>query len=361
MIMYLVGLALFLVLQMVDVISTTVSQMIMYKATFWQAFQAFVAIFPSILNRSLVVAVPFGVLLGFSRLQRDSEIKALLASGLSPLSLVWPLILPFSLIGLLAFWNASTVTPVGMQKWNDTWYGIYGMSTPIPSQEKYTYAPANGLYYASRVTSDESGHSAQLSGVMVQLGDKTYTAQSGVWDSQNKTWTLYSPWIVRSQGHPRQLNKAVILQQGDSLKRPAPEADKISNSELRRQLSGKLDRDTRRTYQHQLTSRYADPFTPVAFALAAAALGLLIRNRAAAMAAVLVMIAVFYVLWSMMPKLAIAGALAPQFAAWVPSLILLSIGGVLMFGLRGTGVPQRLQRQHSEAPNLRSQQGESDV
>lgn len=55
-------------------------------------------------------------------------------------------------------------------------------------------------------------------------------------------------------------------------------------------------------------------------------LGLLIRNQAAALAAVIVFIAGFYVLWITMPQLARAGAVDPTLAAWVPSLIFLLLG-----------------------------------
>lgn len=335
--MYAVGLALFLILQMVDILSTTVSHMMLYKASFSQAAQAFIGIFPSILNRSLVVAVPFGVLLGLSRLQRDSEIKALLSSGVSPLSLIWPLVLPFALVGALVYWNTSSIVPSGMQKWEDTWYSIYGMNTPIPSQTKYTYAPKGHLYYAGRITADETGHMAQLSGVMVQKGNKVWTAQSGIWDANKRTWTLHSPWLAINNQHPERIYENVVLPQRDKLKHPAPEPDKMSTKDLKEGLDGELSRDTRRIYRYHLMSRYADPFTPIAFALAAGALGLLIRNRAAATAVVLVMIAGFYVVWIMMPRLASAGALTPELTAWIPSLILLSIGFALMFRLRGSG------------------------
>ena len=70
------------------------------------------------------------------------------------------------------------------------------------------------------------------------------------------------------------------------------------------------------------------------FALAAGMLGLLIRNRAAAFAAVLVFIVCFYILWTTMPGLAGAGALNPTLAAWVPNLAFLLLAGGLAWRLR---------------------------
>ena len=66
----------------------------------------------------------------------------------------------------------------------------------------------------------------------------------------------------------------------------------------------------------------------------AGALGLLIRNRAAAFAAVVVFIVAFYALWITVPNLAKAGAFEPTLAAWLPNLAFLLLAGVLAWRLR---------------------------
>lgn len=333
--MYLAGLALFLILQMTDIISGTVGKAMTYHASFAETGAAFLSMLPSILNRSLVLAVPFAILLGLSRLQKDSEIKAILASGVQPLSVVWPLLLPCLAIGALVFWNSSRLVPAGLKNWENTWYTIYGSGTPIPSQDKYTYAPQGALYYAGRVTPDPAGQTAQLSGVMVQRGNETLTATSGTWDAPTKTWTLYDPWITRTGQNPTQTSGKVNVPQDDTLQPPPPDPRKVSNAELRSELAGTaLSRDARRDYTYQLASRYADPFTPIAFALAAGALGLLFRSRVAATAAVVVFITLFYVLWITMPPLAKSGAVQPVLAAWLPNLVFLALGAVLAWRLR---------------------------
>jgi lipopolysaccharide export system permease protein len=334
--MYLAGLALFLILQMTDALSSTVGKALTYKATFPETGAAFLGILPTFVNRSLVLAVPFGILLGLSRLQRDSEVKALLAAGVRPLSVIWPLLLPFALVGGVAFVNAGSVVPAGLDRWDRTWYGIFGMASPIPSQDRYTYAPPGALYYAGRVLNDNSGAGAQLSGVMVQRGDEILTAQTGRWNAQAQTWILDSPWVTRTGQAPAQQTGPVTVPQQDRLEPPPPDPKKISNARLRAELArDDLGREARRDYTYQLAARYADPFTPVAFALAAGALGLLFRSRAAATAAVIVFIAGFYVLWETMPTLARSGAVGPEVAAWLPSVL---------FSLLGLGLAWRLNR-----------------
>lgn len=334
--MYLVGLALFMILQMTDVLAGTVGRALGAHATLGQFFTALLAYLPTILSKTLVVAVPFSILLALSRLQKDSEVKAIAAAGVRPLNLIWPLMLPFALVGALVFWNAGTLMPAGLEKWDATWRSIYNMGQPIPSQDRYTYAPQGGLYYAGRVQSDPQGRTAQLFGVMVQRGDVTLTAQTGTWDAQTRTWRLDAPWRTVPGEHPQQLMAGVTVPQDDTLKLPPPDPKKISNANLRAELQGgQLKGETKRVYQYTLASRYADSFTPLAFALAAGALGLLFRNRVAALGGLIVFVALFYVLWwFLMPQLARVGALHPTLAAWLPSLLFVLIGSVLAWRLK---------------------------
>lgn len=334
--MYAVGLALFMILQMTDVISATVGRALTAHATPLQFGTALLAYSPTLLSKTLVVAVPFSILLALSRLQKDSEVKAIAAAGVRPLNLIWPLMLPFALVGALVFWNAGTLMPAGLDRWEATWRTIYNMGQPIPSQDRYTYAPQGGLYYAGRVQSDAQGRTAQLYGVMVQRGTETLTAQSGTWDAQTRTWRLDAPWRTVPGEHPRQITEGVTVPQNDTLKLPPPDPKKISNANLRAELQGgNLSGETKRVYQYTLASRFADSFTPLAFALAAGALGLLFRNRVAALGGLIIFVALFYVLWFyLMPQLARVGAVNPTLAAWTPSLLFLLIGTGLAWRLK---------------------------
>lgn len=332
---YAAGLALFLILQLTDALSTTVSYLLLYRATLGEALNAFSAIAPNQLNRSLVLAVPFAVLLAFGRLQGDSELKAAFAAGVRPLSLVGPLALPFLLVGAAAFVNAGYVVPGGLGRWDRAWYSIYGQVPPPPSQENYTYAPPGALFYAGRVTGSGNGHTAQLEGVLVQRGDETITASSGTWDTARRTWTLPQAWITRPGQDPRPRATPLVLAQTDTLEPPRPAADQVSTPQLRARLAaGRGSPEEQRVDRHQLAARFADPATPLVFALAAGVLGLLLRSRAAAFAAVVVFVGLFYVLWVTAPQLARAGALPPALAAWLPNVVFILLTAALAWRLR---------------------------
>lgn len=328
------GLALFITLQITDILSQAVGIFMTYQASAGQVAATLAYNMPMLLNRAAVLAVPFAVLLSFGRMQGDSEIKAMYASGVQPLSLVWPLALPFLVVGTLTFWNASTLTPWANARWYDAWYDIYGMTPSPPTQEKYAYSQGDSLFYAGRVSPDGDA-AAGLQGVMVQRGDEVITADAGIWNTQAQTWTLTDAWTAKGDALPRQSVEPLTFAQKDTLAPPPPDADKLSSAQIREQLHRPdLPSSERRTLEHQLAGRTADSFTAVIFALAAGLLGLLLPNRAWAFAAVLMVVVMYYVPWALGPQLAAQGALTPALIAWLPNLIFIVLALILVWRLR---------------------------
>jgi lipopolysaccharide export system permease protein len=95
-----------------------------------------------------------------------------------------------------------------------------------------------------------------------------------------------------------------------------------------------LDVRERRDARFELARRFADPFTALGFAAAAGAIGLMLRNRAWAFAAVVLLIFGFYVVWSAMPQMVKLGALPELVAAWLPNTLLLLLALGLAWRLR---------------------------
>lgn len=225
---YAAGLALFLILQLFDILSGTVGALLNYHATPVQALAVFGSKAPTVLNRALVAAVPFAVLLTLGRMQGDSELKATFASGVRPLSLVWPLALPFVLAGALAYVNAGYVVPAGLASWEPVWHSIFRDAPQVPSQDEYTFSSGEALFYAGRVINNAGGGGAQLQGVLVQRGDEAVTAPSGTWDPRAKTWTLQGAWITRPGQDPHPARGELTFPQPDTLEPPAPRAENVS-------------------------------------------------------------------------------------------------------------------------------------
>jgi len=337
---YAAGLALFLILQLVDILSSSVSTLFAYQATPLEALTVFGTQAPMVVNRALVLSVPFAVLLSFGRMQGDSELKATLAAGVRPLGLVWPLALPFALVGALAFVNAGYVVPAGLAQFKPAWEQIYGNAANPPTRDNYTFAPPGELFYAGRITNYGDTNKAatdevQLQGVLVQRGGETVTAQTGTWNTRTRTWTVPGAWITRPGEDPRPAPGPLVFAQNDTLEPPPQKAEYVSTPALRARLAaGRGTPEEQRGDRFELTRRFADPLTPVVFALAAGMLGLLLRNRAAGFAATVVFLVGFYALWISVPPLARAGAVAPSLAAWLPNLVFLGVAAGLAWRLR---------------------------
>jgi lipopolysaccharide export system permease protein len=357
--LYLGGVLLFLFLDMTNLISTVVGAFLQYHTGVLGALTLLAYKLPGILNRDLVVAVPFALLLAFGRLAKDSELKAAYSGGVRPLHLLSPLLLPALLIGLVVFLNAGYVTPSGQARFWNAYYGVvFKQAVPPPTTDNYAYAGGGSFFTAGRVQaivpvppvsrsssaqpispsstpSAANPNQAVLSGVVVQTPQGTYSAAGGVWDSAARTWTLTGGYLVTPDGRISLLRAQVTLPQNDVLTRPPPPLDQSTTPQLRAQLRGlQPGTEPQRRTDFELARRLADPFTPIIFVLAAGALGLIITNRAWAVGAVILFLVAFYALWSTAPQLAGVGALSPVLAAWLPNLL---------FGLFGLSLAWRLR------------------
>ncbi|WP_052303336.1 LptF/LptG family permease [Deinococcus maricopensis] len=333
--LYVVGALVFLLLTTTDLISGVVGILLSYHPTPRQAWLLYVTQVPRLLNQSLILAIPFAVLVGFGRLAKDSELKATAAGGVRPLNLAWPLLLPAALIGAFVFYNGAYLTPQAQAQWNTAWFSVYRQAPPPPVTTTYTYAQDGTLFSASRVETPQGATVANLTGVLVQTPTETITASTGSWDARAKTWTLPGGWVVRGDARPAEFHTPRTFPQRDEIARPTPPPAESTLPELRAELaSGRLNVQERRTYQFNIARRYADAFTALGFAFAASALGLMVRNRAWAVTNVVFLILGFYIVWSTVPQLAGSGALPPNLAAWLPPGLLTLLGAALAWRLR---------------------------
>ncbi|MGI8747631.1 MAG: LptF/LptG family permease, partial [Deinococcus sp.] len=155
------------------------------------------------------------------------------------------------------------------------------------------------------------------------------------------TWTVRDGAVVGQDGVPRTISAPLRFPQRDTLRRPSLPPDQASTPALRSQLAalgtaraGALPGQGEREIAFELSRRVADPFTPLAFVLAAGVLGLLLRNRAWGAASVIIFIFAFYVVLSTAPELARAGALSPLSAAWLPNGLFFAFALALAWRLR---------------------------
>lgn len=339
--MYLGGVLLFYFLQMTDIISGAAGTFMTYHTGLLKALSLLSYMLPRILNICLVVAVPFALLLAYGRLGKDSEIKALYASGVQPLRLVTPLFVPALLVGVVVFYNASYVAPAGFHKYWDSFYTqVFNQPVPPPTTNGYAYSEGGSLYTAGLVVAGQnqavgSPDIAALTGVVVRTAQGTYSAPSGLWDSARHIWTLPSGTFVDNAGRIQNLTSPVVLPQNDIMSRPPRPTMQSTSDELREQVRTLPPHtENSRRAAFELSRRLADAFTPLIFVLAAGTLGLSLSSRAWAIGSVILFLVVFYAIYSTMPQLAAVGALGAGAAAWLPNVVFALLGLYLAWRLR---------------------------
>lgn len=332
--LYLAGLMVFVVLRTTDVLSVLASTFLQLRPAPGDLALVFGALVPSFFELSLVVAVPFAALLLLGRMAKDSETKALLALGVSPLRLIGPVALLGLLVSLLGLFNSSRLVPQGYAAyWGLFYERIFNTAEPTPSTNDYVHRQGDTLFYASRVQTLGGGR-AELLGVMVSRPGQVYTAPYGTWDARAATWELSNPVLTEAGAAPRALQRPLSLPQRDRLRPPAPSGDdllRVSGAELRALAAAP---DTPPAAQRELTltlyRRHSDPFAALGLALAAGAIGLLIPGRVWAFAALIALVFGFYVVWTLTPELVRAGALSPALGAALPLLLLGLLAAALL-------------------------------
>ncbi|CAN5892803.1 LptF/LptG family permease [soil metagenome] len=330
--LYLLGLAAFWLLLSIDTLVTYSNFLIYYGASLGQVGRLMLYKLPYILHIALPVALVFAVLLATGRLAKDSELKATYAAGVPPSKLLTPLILFGLGVSLVAVFNNGYLEPLGVEAEDALVNSFYYDRPPAELQTNVAYrVPDLGVFYAGRVQADEADpNRATLSGVLVIQNDgTTVTAPEGVWNSERgvQTWTLQDVQVTEPEGEPTLSAEVTVPFSSAVVGESLTASDQLTLSELGRRLSAAraAGGDTR-DLTFTLHRRLADAFGAVIFALIAGALGLTLHGRSAGFGWTIVLIVVFYVLWTLSGNFFEQRVLPPVVAAWLTSAVVGVLG-----------------------------------
>ena len=317
--LFVAGLLLFVMLLFLDIISSAAGAALKNQTSFALVAQYLLSSLPNILRKALPLAIPFAVLIALGRLAKDSELKVAYGAGVRPIALLYPLMLFGLLVSVLAFVNSAYLQPAAEGVYKKVQYQVF-YNTELPRvQNLYikNETLTGALFYAGTVNQNADGKSALLSGVMVKQKNSTFTATTGVWDLEKKTWLLENATQYQSPELPlRQLARVTFPYEAPLPTTLIPET--LSLTVLWDNLHSSTYSGTElRKAWFDFHRRFADALTALFFVFAAGAIGLLLRNQAGAFIGVVLMIFGFYVVWTAMPSLVGFDALAPWLAAWL--------------------------------------------
>ena len=324
--MYVLGLAAFCLLLSIDFLALWAEYLIEYRVPLPTVAKLMAYKLPWFLHLSLPVAVIVAILLATGRLARDSELKAAYASGVSPLVLLWPLLLLGTLVSGVSLLNNGYLEPEGEQRYNRLVDSFFYTRPPNEVQSNMAYSlPDQGIYFASRVRSDlEDVDSAELSGVLVILPDgAVLSANSGTWNSGEREWVLEDAQRSEPNEEPQPVGQVVLpfeLETGatDTLSRQ----ETLSLPQLAEQMAALQEAGGNiRELEFSFHRRVADAFSALVFALFAGTLGLGLRGRAAGITWSIVLLVVFWATWTLAGNLFETRVLGAVAAAWFTPVV----------------------------------------
>ena len=286
---------------------------------------------PDFLRLAMPIAVVFAVLLATGRLAKDSELKAAYAAGVRPLALLVPLLVLGLLVSGLTLLNNGYLQPYTKDAHDRIVDSFFYTQPPAETQSNVAFRSEDqGIYFASKVQAEpDSTRRAELTGVLVLQPDgSSLSAPSGVWDSEARIWTLQDAERVSAAGERELLGELSLPFDVDrDASASLVEQELLTLSELggrieEARVSGALTRPLR----YDFHARIADAFSAVSFALIAGILGLRLHGRSSGFAWVIVLLVLFWVLWTLSGSLFEEGVLSPLAAAWLTSGLVGAVG-----------------------------------
>jgi len=332
--LYIVGILAFCLLLSIDLLSVLARQLIDHNAPFMSVVKLLVLKFPWFLHLSLPIAAVFAVLLATGRLAKDSELKASYALGVKPLSLFFPILL-FGLFATgLGLLNNGYLEPNSEKAFIKEFYNFRQERPPVEIQHDAAYAiDGEGVFYAGRMRADQDNlQRADLQGVLIMRDDGArITAASGEWVSSEKIWRLYNAKIIDNEGARNDVDEYVTSFDIDSdIQASLANEENLGLTALwSRWREAVASGENSRDLAFEFHRKVADAFSAFVFVLAAAALGLHLKDRSMGFVWTFVLIVIFYFLWILSGDMFEQQVLSASVAAWATIVIVAIIGSVM--------------------------------
>ena len=319
------------------------------------AFQILLLKIPGFLSLAFPMAILLAALMAYSRLSSDSEIIALRSLGVGIYRLVIPVVIFGFIVTGCAFVVNDWIAPAATHKAAIILEEAVSQKRPdfkrhnIVYPEYKTVKGKNGQESTmlTRLFHAEEYNGEEMKGLTIldrtQEGvNQIVTSESATWNISSNTWDFFNGtiYLIAPDGSYRNIVR--FQHQQLALPRaPLDLADRRQNftemtiSETREylkavQFSGNEKRI--RKVKVRLQEKYAMPFVCLIFGLVGASIGVKPQNtnRATSFGVCVGLIFGYYILAFMSTSLGIWGILTPFLGAWLPNIIGLGAGGLLL-------------------------------
>lgn len=314
---------------------------------------------PEILSLAIPMSLLLGVLLGMNRLSMDSEYLALRSLGISLGRLLRPVLILAALLFCCNIYLTFSVVPRANYSFTTKYLEIAFVSTEkeMAPRTFHTTLPSLTLYFQDR-TEDQKWNrlflydTAEAKKNRLLLAERAdyylnkeekqaylrlYNGMLHLYDLDDPS--RYSTYQFSYLIQP--LPTDLIFPQAVMQKRRSQQG----MDELTRNLTNKAYRQNRRALLCEWNRRLSLPFANFIFALLGLGLGLAVRKGGFSLS--LVVVIVYYTLFSWGENFALDGYLSPWFGLWASNVLFFAIGLTIIIRghkISGSGRGEGLKR-----------------
>ena len=316
-----------------------------YGASFSSVVKIFVYGLPNIIMWTFPMSMLLATLLTFGRLSSSSEITAMKSCGISFGRIAAPAIFLGVIVTVCAILFNEHVVPWANTAYNNVvYYEIQG-NTELKSQDHIIVKEITGgkmqrLIYAREYKAAEE----ILEGVTMQVfneeGKVTHVENATFAEWRNKEWIMHDGMIYDladdQRTHTMKFDRQLLPVKASprQIVREQKKTEELTMSELKAQIEiMKSQYANTNKLETELYQRITVPMASLIFALIGVPLGLQPTRTPSSMGFALsvVIIFLYYAIMTLANAIARSGAIPPIYAVWIPNIIGLLSGVVLIY------------------------------
>lgn len=316
-----------------------------YGASFSSVVKIFVYGLPNIIMWTFPMSMLLATLLTFGRLSSSSEITAMKSCGISFSRIAAPAIVLGMIVTICAILFNEHVVPWANTAYNNVvYYEIQG-NTELKSQDHIIVKEITGermerLVYARQYRAQDE----ILEGVTMQVfdaeGKVTHVENATYAEWKNEEWIMHDGMIYdlsdEQRTHTMKFDRQILPVKASprQIVREQKKPEELTMSELKAQIEiMKAQYANTSKLETELYQRITVPMASLIFALVGVPLGLQPTRTPSSMGFALsvVIIFLYYAIMTLANAIARSGAIPPMYAVWLPNVIGLIAGFVLIY------------------------------
>lgn len=316
-----------------------------YGASLSSVVKIFVYGLPAIIMWTFPMSMLLATLLTFGRLSSSSEITAMKSCGISFSRIAAPAILLGMIVTVTAILFNEHVVPWANTAYNNVvYYEIQG-NTELKSQDHIIVKEFSGermerLIYAREYKAQEEILEGVTMQVLNEEGKVTHVENATYAEWRNEKWIMHDGMIYDlsddQRTHTMKFDQQILPVNASprQIVREQKKPEELTMSELKAQIAiMKSQYVNTNKLETELYQRVTVPMASLIFALIGVPLGLQPTRTPSSVGFALsvVIIFLYYAVMTLANAIGRSGAIAPMYAVWIPNIIGLLSGFILIY------------------------------